>query len=279
MSNILRDLSARALAVAIEANLFEYFEYLSRSANVELYEHPDMTGVITGIPHPLMNGVFRTQLTSDNAHDAIEEALKHFESRKVPCTWWVGSAARPTDLGMRLEAHGLVYGEDVSGMAADLLALNEDSDAPPGLTIEPVGDKETLEQWVNAALIGFGLPDSSKNACFNLFTGVGFDMPLRNYVGLMDGKPVAASQLFLAAGVAGIYWVATVPEARRQGIGKVLTLAPLREARAMGYRVGILTPSKMGLGVYRRIGFDEYCKLSHGVWIGETQGPGSDLDS
>ena len=267
MDGILNDFSVRALAAAIEANLFEYFQYLGRSASVELYDNPNMTGFITGIPHPFMNGVFRIQLTSG---DAIEEALTHFKSRKVPFMWWMGSAAQSADWGKHLEAHGLVYGEDFSGMAADLLALNEDLASPSGLTIEPVGDKETLEQWVNAALIGFGLPDNSENACFDLFAGLGFDMPLRNYVGLMDGKPVAASQLFLAAGVAGIYWVATVPEARRQGIGMALTLAPLREARAMGYRISILHPSKMGLGVYRRLGFEEYCKLSYGIWIGET---------
>ena len=56
-----------------------------------------------------------------------------------------------------------------------------------------------------------------------------------------------------------------------KAIGMALTLALLREARAMGYRISILQPSDMGLGVYRRLGFEEYGKLSHGIWIGETQ--------
>lgn len=80
-------------------------------------------------------------------------------------------------------------------MAADLLALNEDLASPSGLTIEPVGDKETLELWVKATLIGFGIPDESEKASFDLFAGLGFGMPLRNYVGLMDGKPVSQARI------------------------------------------------------------------------------------
>ncbi|MFC2054264.1 hypothetical protein ACFLV7_08205 [Chloroflexota bacterium] len=231
MEKILNDLSVRSLVTAIEINQNDYFQYLGRSASVVIYDNPYMQGFITGIPHPLMNGVFRIQMPPG---DAIEEVMTLFKSRKVPFIWWMGSAARSIDCGKHLEAHGLVFGDQI-GMAADLLALNEDLTSPSDLTIEPVGDMEALEKFVNAALIGFGLPDNSENACFDLFTGVGFDMPLRNYVGLMDGKPVAASQLFLAAGVTGIYWVTTVPEARKQGDGMAMTLAPLREARAMGY--------------------------------------------
>ena len=183
----------------------------------------------------------------------------------------LGSAAQSADWGKQLKAHGLVYDQDFFSMAADLRALNENLAYPSELTIEPVCDMETLEQWVKAALIGFGLSENSENDCLDLFAALGFDMPLRNYVGLMDGRPVATSQLFLAAGVAGVYWVSTVPEARRQGIGMALTLALLREARAMGYRISILHPSDMGRGVYRRLGFEDYGKLSYGIWTGEIQ--------
>lgn len=263
MDSVLKDLSVRAMALAIEANLFVYFRYLSGSASVELYDRPDMTGFITGIRHSFMNGIFRTPPTPG---DTVEEALTYLKSRKVPFMWWLGSAAQSADWARLLEAQGLVYGEDFSGMAADLLALNEDWASPPDLSIEPVGDREALEQFVDVALVGFGIPRDNKSTCFDMFAGLGFHLPLRNYVGLLAGKPVAASQLFLGAGVAGIYWVATLPEARRQGIATALTLAPLREARAMGCRIGILHPSDKGRGVYRRLGFEEYCKLSYGRW-------------
>jgi predicted acetyltransferase len=41
-----------------------------------------------------------------------------------------------------------------------------------------------------------------------------------------------------------------------------MTLAALREARARGYAIGILSPSEMGLRIYQRIGFREYCKVN-----------------
>ena len=143
MDEILNDCSVRALAAAIEANLFEYFQYLGRSDCVELYENPNMTGFITGIPHPFMNGVLCLQLTSG---DMIEEAVEHFKSRKVPFMWWIRPSAQSADWGKQLESHGLVYDEDFSGMAADLLALNENFSSPSGLTIEPVEDTKTLRQ-------------------------------------------------------------------------------------------------------------------------------------
>jgi hypothetical protein len=48
-----------------------------------------------------------------------------------------------------------------------------------------------------------------------------------------------------------------------------MTLMPLLEARAAGYRVGILHASQSGLGLYRRLGFQQYCELSGYIWTGE----------
>jgi ribosomal protein S18 acetylase RimI-like enzyme len=150
-------------------------------------------------------------------------------------------------------------------MAVDLLELHEVL-MPSNLTIKRVEDVGTLREFVNTAAAGFELSHASGSMCFDLFIGLGFDLPLHNYVGYVDGKPVATAQLFLGAGVAGIYWVSTVPEARRQGIGAAITQTALREARELGYRLGILHSSEQGKGVYHRLGFVEYCRMSHYIW-------------
>jgi len=271
MRDILKDLSAPALVAAIKANLFAWYRYLGRSSKAEFYDSNALTWLLTGISDSFVNGVLRTHLEPDKVDAAIEETLSHFRSRGVTTlSWWAEPGTQPTDLGEHLLAHGLAYMDGVPGMAVDLLALNEDLPTPSHLSIQHVDDTETLEKWAYASIIGFEHPGTEANMWFELLADLGFDLPLRNYVGVLNGEPVGTSELFLAAGVAGIYVVTTVPEARRQGIGAVLTLTALREARAMGYRIGILHSSPMGLGVYRQLGFQEYCKMSHYLWAGEA---------
>ena len=79
-------------------------------------------------------------------------------------------------------------------------------------------------------------------------------------------RPAGTAQLFLGAGVAGIYQVTCLPEARRQGIGGAVTWAALRAARARSYRVGILPASEQGSGVHRRLGYQAYGRLNQYGW-------------
>ena len=271
MSEILKDFSTPALVAAIEANYWEFWAFFGRSPQVELHDDPEVMWLVSGIPHPGFNGVFRTQLAPDDVDARIGETLAHFKARRLPMLWWTGPSTRPTNLGEHLEAHGLTHTAE-PGMAVDLLALNEDLPQPPGLEIEHVRDVETLKKFGYAADIGFGIPDFVGNAILDIEASLDFGHHLtrHHYVGLLEGEPVTTSTLFLAAGVAGIYTVATVPKARRQGIGSAITLAPLREARAMGYRIGVLRSSPMGLNMYRRLGFEEHCKANYYLWAGEA---------
>ena len=85
---------------------------------------------------------------------------------------------------------------------------------------------------------------------------LGLDLPIRNYLGYLNGGPVATSTVFYGGGVAGIYCVATLPEARGKGIGAAITLKPLLDTRDNdGYNYAVLFSTEMGTPVYQRIGF------------------------
>ncbi len=267
MEPILEDLSTATLVAAIKANLFAWFEYQGHSRVADRRDGPPLTWVLTPIQHPFMNNVLRTDTTPAAADRTISDALAYFRSKDVTdVSWWVEPDSQPADLAERLVAHGLTYYEGVPGMAADLLALHEEESALTDLAIEAVTDQAGLSLWIETFVRSSELPAKWANGMAALFGDLSFDLPLRHYVGLLEGKPVAASQLFLGAGVAGIYCVGTAPEARRQGIGAAMTLAALRDARALGYRVGILHSSAMGFPVYQRLGFRELCRMSKFEW-------------
>jgi GNAT superfamily N-acetyltransferase len=106
-------------------------------------------------------------------------------------------------------------------------------------------------------------------ADLNTSLGPGTDaLPIRYYLGLSHGEPVAASMLALGAGVVSIYNNATIPEAQRKGFGAAMTLTALCEVRSLGYCVGILHSTEMGYIVYQRLSFQWYCKLGLFVWMG-----------
>jgi ribosomal protein S18 acetylase RimI-like enzyme len=81
------------------------------------------------------------------------------------------------------------------------------------------------------------------------------DSPVRVVVAKLDGVPVSSAMAVTVGALAGVYNVATLPEARGRGLGRATTLAVLHDARARGASMGVLESSEMGFSVYERIGF------------------------
>lgn len=77
----------------------------------------------------------------------------------------------------------------------------------------------------------------------------------RVWLAWRDGVPVAKVALYVGAGSAGLYGVATRPEARGRGLARTLTLAAFAAARDAGLRLGVLHATPMARRLYERLGF------------------------
>jgi len=143
--------------------------------------------------------------------------------------------------------------------------MREDIQLNVELSITEIKDLEHLRILRTIEMKGFGATERGAQQYYDVYAGEGFGygLPWHHFIGWLRGAPVAIASLLYHAGVAGIYGVTTIPEARRQGVGATMTLYALRYARATGYRIAILSPTAMSEAIYRRIGFNDYCKLHH----------------
>ena len=267
MSEILKDLSTTAMLRANEANLYASTPFSYNLPQAEVYQGPEISWCITDIPLMPCNIVFRARLKAEEVDRKIESIIDKARTRKVPLRWWIGKDTEPADLGACLEAHGLTTPGATPFMAIDLLSMKTDVPTLSNLNITKVQDKTAFETWCHIVAECFGIPPQREPALLRWFTiARDLKLPMHFYLAFQNDEPVATSQLFLAEGVAGIYYVATLPKARNQGIGYAVTLKALQEALGMGYKAGTLQSSKLGEPVYRRMGFVECGKMTAYQW-------------
>ena len=264
MNHIQTDVSNEALVTAIRANLCEFFRYLSKCYPEEHFENKRFTRWHTPVQYPWFNGVLSSQPPSQPDEAFVEDTIQYFRAKNVRAfTWWMEPHLSRPDWEPLLSQHGFGFSDNTPGMAADLQELNESAQTVDGLEVRVVADDEALRAWAHIFTLGYGMPSDWGPAIYNLAVRLGLGFPIRNYLGYWKSKLVATSCLFFGAGVAGIYSVSTLPEARGKGIGTSVTLEPLRKARELGYRIGVLQSSEMGYNVYKNLGFRHLCQIEY----------------
>ncbi len=247
----------------MDRNCIDFFMRYGRGPGGEVHEDRDLEWFVTGLPHPLFNGVMAARLARGDVDLKIDAIIDEFRSRGLPLEWNVGALTLPRDLGGHLVAHGLEHTLDVPVMAVDLGELPDSEELPEGLAISEARTPPDLETCIRIAHTAFGIREGFAARLADIERGLDPDHreQARHFLGRFRSKPVATSELFLSAGVAGLYFVGTLPDEERRGFGRAMTLAALGAARDAGFRVGTLQATAAGFPIYRRLGFREYYRI------------------
>lgn len=269
-SAFLSDFAAPAVTAAVEENVREWTLLKGGLPGVELHDDGDVVWTFSTVPGR-GGAVAAARFTPENVDARIGAILEHHRRHGEPTLWWTGPLSTPAHLEARLRAHGLHCQRRLPGMACDLHAMRTAFRRPDGLEIRPLEDFSTFRDHEHPF---FGPATTVRRR--NLIDGVSFmtrSEPRRvwHFVAFLDGVPLGCATVFLGAGVAGLYHVATVQRARGRGIGKAVTLAALEHARDLGCRVSILHASTEGEPIYLQIGYQEICKMGHWYYSKERQ--------
>jgi len=200
------------------------------------------------IPFPRL-----TKATAGATLDVIVADRRRRAPKQVGC--WALTPTRPPDLGARLMARGFEWGWQPHWMALDLGRMGVDFPVPDGLRIavddEADWDVDDLPYYTRRT------KEEREDVAPSLAAAHVRTPPRRrwHFGAWLEERIVGHSALQLTTGrlgVAGIYNVGVVPDARRRGIGRAVTLAACQYARALGCHWATLNSAT---DIYERLGF------------------------
>ena len=245
---------------AMETNMHFQMTYFAKNVDsMELLFQPDVTVVRSTLMDDTFNYILSARFSETNIQNRVVETLKPFREKSWPYSWWISPSDTPMTLSDVLLAEGLQFKEENIGMYLQL------SDCLPSqlktiLNFQKVRSLEHLKEFSQVILNIGGNPEAF-DKIYSQLTPIlsqnrsDFEM----HVAYLDHIPIVTGILVLHANVAGIYYVATVPDQRKKGYGTAMMKYLIERAKDQGYDMITLQASKEGKALYQRLGFEEVC--------------------
>ena len=248
-------LPKETIAHLIEHNTAKYFLNLGLLNNDEVCDTSKIKYIFT---KNWQNRIFMANFNESNASTRIEQVISRIKELNISTSWYITPQSRPANLQNLLKDHGFTYQENWKSMAIDLKIVPESFSIPEDMEIKEILNLEDLKIWADVLVESFEFPKIAVSyKKYFIKPGIK-NLNFQYYLGILNGKPVASAVLFEGEGAAGLFYIGTIPEARRKGIALAMVYYLLNEAKNKGYNISILNASELGYPLYKKIGFKEY---------------------
>ncbi len=208
------------------------------------------------------NGATRLRFSSRNAGNRLDAIVGEFTDLKLPAGFWVSPFSTPADVGLRLKRLGFKCRKHFPGMHSDLTSLGKPAVAK-GVRFERVKDHSRFLTEAHPYIGPITTPLRRYSLDSQAYVCEKAPQRVFNFIATEKDQIVGGALLYLDGECAGL-WDVGVPEARRnRGIGAAITAYASGVAKDHGYRDSVLIASGMGYSVYRKVGYEEVCKMSY----------------
>ncbi len=246
-------LSDKAFLRRFDRNIIGKFSYLpSHIKSMEVSRSNDLVLVDSCLPCDMFN-----ILCCDGAVELsiIHENINRFRSKKLPYAFWLGFEGEPSWLETELQKLGLITEEMEWAMACDLSKYQEQINP---FDIRKISNKDGIRDLVSVMKEIFPEHEHSAIEAFyhqseSILLSV--DSKLTFFVGYESAKPVSIVSVYFDIGIASIFDLIVLPEMRGRGVGKLMTLKGMQEAKAKGFDRCILTATNDAKFLYNKLGF------------------------
>lgn len=254
---------------ASELNLIRFASTFGQFDGGDYFDNRKVRWAYTGSPD--LNRVFDLRVDHEEIENTIEEVMEWFNKRLASFIWFVGPSTTPPDAGRYLLDKGLELKNNWAGMELYLENLKEEILYNNNVEIREAQTENEIRQYVNVFNSSFQMNLDTDNAQRIVKRQKETNKEtLFYYIAKYNDIPAASTGVYGVYidehNIAGLYFVATLPEYRGKGIAKYLVTQVLRQVKDKGCTRSILHASEMGEPMYKKLGFNKLCEYQVYSW-------------
>ena len=230
----------------------------SQTHGMQVITLDHLTYVDSGLPCDTFN-IIHISNGQDLLSEELNEALNHFRKRNLAYCIWINEENLTNTVQGYFDHHQLSKQGGEIGMVLDLTSYDP-IHHPEYSNIRSVDNKNLLEAYGEIIAQNWTPMDKNILRYYELTS----ETYLEKNTGIIFllyfhlSKPVACLELFPTDEVTiGIYGFATIEAYRGKGIGSALFTYALNKCKKMGYHQVVLQASEDGIGIYRKLGFQD----------------------